>query len=226
MNIITFLELAIPSGGYTTVTTEMRKFLTDRDARRALSKVIGMELARAIYDAAQPEIDRIIAIIDRVQVAIDYVISEKAFADYEQVLNEFASNDFFVTGEITDFVTKNKQKFAYDADQAFDITETILHFKDDDTVLFSAPFILHTNGVDPSLSFAWPDEGSAGGLASVLYVDQPNREPYQPKVGFHKFRYIYTRELSLNATEITKNIIDEVDRGATPLAGGGLPGWN
>ncbi len=226
MNLLTFLKNAQPENGITVITKGMRKFITNPHAKRELSNIVGAELAKTLYSTAQPEIDRVSAIIARVQVAIDYSVSMEAVADYQEVFNDLAKNDFFVTGQIINFAMKNKQYFAYDDYQAFDITETIMHCADDDTVMFQSPFILYPDGINPSLAFAWPDEGSAGGLASVVYVDKPKRKAYAPKVGFSKYRYIYTSELNLTASQITQNIIDEVARGETPLTGGGLPGWD
>jgi len=225
MNVITFLESAKPKNEYTEVTREMRNFIGDKHAKRNLSKLLGSELAKTIYSIAQPEIDRVSAIISRVQVAIDYSLSGKALDDYKAVVDEFKNDAFFSTGEIINFTTRGQQSFAYDDYHAYDVTETILHCADDDVVIFKVPYILYTNGVDKSLSFTYPDEGSSGGLASIVFVDNPKRKTYAPKVGFSKFMYIYTSELNLSSEQIFNNIINEIEKGETPLSGGGLPGW-
>jgi hypothetical protein len=224
MNILTFLNKSKPQGDLTIIDTEMMMFdLYSRNTRQELSVHFGPELAKQISEAAKPEYERIRSIIARVQPGIDYSRSREAIEEFEKELESVRGNSFWALGELNKFVRKGIQDFAYDNDHAYDITEQIIYDANNDIAMYKCPFVLY-QGDTKYINFAWPEEGTAGGLASVIYLSRRDKENH-PHVGFSKYRYIYTRELVMTPEQIAENITDEIDRGETPLTGGGLPGW-
>lgn len=224
MNLLTFLERASQDNGLTVIDAEMMAFDLDaKSVRKQLSTHFGPELAKQISEAARPEFNRIRSIIARVQPGIDYYHSDQAMNEFNKELASLKSNSFWTTGEITGFARKYNQDFAFDNTHAYDITECIIYDANDDVAMYRRPLILHHNQ-QKYINYAWPEEGSAGGLAMVTCIDRPNK-PTRPFVGFSKCRYIYTRELGMTAQQIEGDIVEEVLRGETPLTGGGLPGW-
>ncbi|WP_427551944.1 hypothetical protein ACQE3D_25515 (plasmid) [Methylomonas sp. MS20] len=211
MNIIEFLKQAAPNNGITTISVEMMNFdLENSYLKKELAKMFGARIAMEIVEAARPEFERIRAIIARVQPGIDYGMSMDAVNAFEADHAIEKKLPYGTTGEIDVFVKKGRQEFAVDGSIAYDITECITHFADDDAVLYRCPFKL-----GGKLPYYFPDEGR-GGLAMVTCISKPGKNA-SFHVGISSCGWIHTEELRMSPAHISENIANEIDAGHNVL---------
>lgn len=108
-----------------------------------------------------------------------------------------------------------KQIFAVDRYHAYDVTPWSVTDQDG--------YWLYEPVTTPATYLSYPDEGRSG-MLEWLFSDNARYENKWHLI-WGPVRWIRTKELDLSPAQIWGNICDEIDRGETPLTGGGLPGW-
>lgn len=162
-----------------------------------------------------------------VELTPDQVLAATEFyAEYGADIERGSTANKFVEYYLSDKTSRRDNRADGGREQIFGVFGTTAYqlftgeFDDDGVKVTWCPLLIDGNLVHES-----PEEGQSG-TAHLLFIENPNRK-YRPKwfVSFLQCGWIRTSELEQSNAGILENIADEIDRGETPLTGGGLPGW-